>query len=258
MKEVNSWLKTLWRGARYYLDPLASPWSPVTRITRHRLEGYYTRCLSDRVLAESFARHYLKSCKLPERARILDHGCGRGRVVAMLSQLGHFVVGQEVTRHPWWQNLPHSPFVVCPSATNGFPYGEETFHLTVDFMVIGHIEGHSLPNLIGEIHRVLMPGGYWILLEANSKGWGAHVPRKHYGQLHDLEFVLNLTGQAGFECIGLDYEGFYSPFFPRLVNVFRKNLNPFFPLVIEDHDSAIARLVQPEKRGLWYLVLKKR
>ena len=250
-------LNVLGRAARYYFDPLASPWSPVTWITRRRLDAYYIRCLSDRALAESFAGHYLKNCKLPKRARVLDHGCGQGRVVAMLSQLGYVVVGQEVTKHSWWQNLPHSRFVVCPNDSNNFPYAEEMFHLTIDFEVIGHIEVHSLPDLIGEVHRVLIPDGYWVLLEANSKGWAAHLPRKHYGRLHDLEFVVSLAEQQGFECVTMDYEGFYSPLFPRLINVFRKNLNPFSPLVIEDYDSAIAKLIQPEKRGLWHLVLKK-
>lgn len=77
-------LRNYWNALKFYFDPLASPISPLAILGKARTEKYYERTLSDRTLAENWGRHYLQDLNLPDEAVVLDHGCGRGRNVALM------------------------------------------------------------------------------------------------------------------------------------------------------------------------------
>ena len=104
-----------------------------------------------------------------------------------------------------------------------------------------------------EVRRVLKPGGYWIVLEANEESYG----RKHFQQaLLSLPLMRSLAARAGFREIDLSYEGFYAPVFPLLINFLRKQCGPW-PMDVSDYDSWLARRSPPRKRGLWRLRLQR-
>ena len=244
-----------WRAA-HYLHPLKSPFSFLTHFAKRRVGTYYGRTLKDRDLAEEWADHYLKGLMLRPGAWILDHGCGRGRHVGLAAQLGYKVFSQDIIRDDWWRNLPDCGFQVVPPDVTRLPWRNQFFDLMLNFMVISFFSGERLEFLAREVDRVLKPGGYWIILEANSEGYGAHIPRKHYGRLHSLRDTIRVVTSAGFKIIDVSYEGFYAPVFPVFINFVRRVCAPW-PLDLADHHSWMAKLIKQQRRALWLLRLMK-
>jgi SAM-dependent methyltransferase len=236
------------------LNPLSNPLLPMRYLSKFRTEQYYQRTLSDQFLAEEWADHYLSGIDLPKDAVVLDHGCGRGRNVGLLNQIGYKVSGQDMIPSPWWERLPDSGFQVVPPNYERLPWKSSSYDLASDIGVIGYLPRENLGSFVKEVKRILKPGGYWLILEANDKGYSReHFPSKN---LLPLSLMRSLATQNGFREIDVSYEGFYAPFFPFAINFLRKQCGPW-PMNISDYDSWMAEQIPPEKRGLWLLRLRR-
>lgn len=240
------------RLAWHQFHPLKSRLSPLRWLSDLRVEQYYRRTLSDRPTAARWAAHYLRGLHLVPGAAVLDHGCGRGRHVALLQQLGFATAGQDSTRHPWWSRLPAAVLQSVPSDAPRLPWRDASFSAVLDFQVLGHFPEPSLAPFVAEVHRILKPGGYWLVLEANDGGGAARLPRRWYGRLHPLSSVRAVAEAAGFTIVDVGHEGFSSPLCPLLVNFIRKQLSPA-PYDMADFDSALAAAVPPGRRDAWLL-----
>lgn len=237
------------------LNPVASRLSPLKWLTDARVERYYRRIMVDQEVARLWSRHYLAGATLPHGARVLDHGCGRGRHVALLAQLGYEVFAQDVASHPGWPQLPGA-FQVVPPTAPGLPWTSATFDLVLGVMVIHHMDTEAIARFASEVHRVLAPGGTWLLLEANDESYGARLPRKLIGRLHALADVRRAAEQAGFVVRDVDYEGVYASVWPRFVNVMRKVVWPG-AFDVADYGSWLESTLEPRRRALWRLRLEK-
>ena len=244
------------RSIRYRLDPFASPYSPFAALTHRRTEGYYRRALIDDRPARAWAAHYLRSIDLPERAVVLDHGCGRGRVCAFLARLGHRVVGQDVASHPWWRRLGDVGFAVVPGDDVALPWRDGSLDLVVNSMVIGHLPPADLARHAREVYRCLKPRGSWVIAEANSLGFGTGLTRRFYGRLHALADVRRVARDAGHAEVDQWFEGVRSPVAPRLVAFLRAQLS-WKGYDIVDHGSWLERVLPPVRRAMWVLVLRR-
>lgn len=106
-----------------------------------------------------YATRFAESC--PD-ARILDYGCGAGRLVNVGRSTGLQVVGADVfyagsnTRVEVEQAglLNLSIFEI---QSGRLPFPDESFHLVVNNQVMEHVD--DLDSVLSEIHRVLKPGG---------------------------------------------------------------------------------------------------
>ena len=237
-------------------NPLVSRLSPLRYFSDWRVEGYYRRTVSDSGVAQRWSDHYLAALALPRGAAVLDHGCGRGRNVGMLTQLGFRVGAQDLQPSAWWKRLGGCTFQAVPAAVPRLPWTDGAFQAVLDVEVIHHLDESQLHNHAAEVFRVLAPGGAWILLEANSDSYGARLPLKYCGRLHSLEHVRRLAAEVGFNELDRSFEGLYTPVLPNLVNFVRKQLWPG-PLMIEDFDSRLAAMVPAHRRALWLLRLQK-
>lgn len=246
-------MRTTWALMRDQCNPLGSRLSPLRYFSDWRTEQYYRRTLTDRALAEAWAAHYLRGLMLPPASRVIDHGCGRGRHTAMLTQLGHRVTGVDCTRHPWWSRIKAQFHVV--EAPNFFPHGAWKCDLALDVGVVSHFTVDALGQLAQEIHRLLRADGTWIIIEANDESPGAFLPRRHYGRLHSLATMRQIAKDAGFTEIDYWYEGVYAPLVPRFVNFVRKQLWPA-PMTIDDYGTWLERQLNPRKRARWVLRLR--
>ena len=234
------------------LDPLSNPLLPMRYWTQFRVEQYYKRVLNDITLAKKWSDHYLSKLNLPKDATILDHGCGRGRHVALLNQLGFRSVGQDMSKNTWWQKLTKNGFQVTPPNSTHLPWKSSSFDLVNDVQVIHYLLPEALENFIKEVKRVLKPGGHWILLDANDNSYGGR--HFQHERLLPLHVVRSLVTQNGFKEVDQSYEGFYASVFPYVINFLRKQCGPW-PMDVSDYDSWIAQNIQPKKRGLWLLRL---
>ncbi len=233
------------------LDPLSNPYSPFVVWTRWRAERFYQRTLKDENLAMEWADHYLGTLDMPENARVLDHGCGRGRNIALLSQLGYETYGQDISYNEWWHHTG-GRFQVVPVDAPYLPWGDESFDLVMDFQVIGHFPREALQNYFAQAYRVLKPGGYLLILEANSDGYGTSFTKRYYGRMYSVHEVEEMLHESGFTLQGRSYEGFRAPLTPRLVDFIRKNCSPG-QFDISDYNSWLSFKIQEKKRALWFL-----
>lgn len=245
--------KNKWVFLKRALNPLSNPLLPFRYWSNFRNEQFYNRTLSDQKLAEKWGSHYLSRIKLPENATVLDHGCGRGRNVGLLNQLGYQVVGQDMIENIWWEKLPNTGFQVLPPDCNVLPWKNSSFDLVTGIGVVGCLNRGTLDSFAKEIKRVLKPGGFWLILEANDKSFGY----KHFQNesLLPLDLMRSLATKNGFKEIDTSYEGFYASHFPLFINFLRKQCGPW-PFDISDYNSWIAKQIPPEKRGIWVMRLK--
>jgi SAM-dependent methyltransferase len=138
---------------------------------------------------------------LPERTglRILDLGCGPGRDLATLRDLGHAPVGLDgcaafvemARRHSGCQVLEQSFFELAlpPPGFDGVFANASLFH----------VPRATLPHVLGELFAALLPGG--VLFCSNPRampleheGWQA----ERYGTYLNLESWSRLFEGAGF------------------------------------------------------------
>lgn len=246
----------VWNKAKNQLNPIASRFSPLRLLSDLRVEAYYKRTLTEDIMAEGWGNHYLRGLALKKGDVLLDHGCGRGRNVALATQMGYSVVGQDTKPNPWWLKLSTSGFQTVPSICTKLPWASKSFSAVINFQVIHYLTDEQLKTHVQEVFRVLKPGGYWLLLEANDKSYGAYLPKQLIGQLYPLHYMQQLSRDSGFEEIDYSYEGFYAPIFPRFVNFIRKQCS-LKSFDVADYSSWIESLTPPERRACWLLRLHK-
>jgi len=135
---------------------------------------------------------------------ILDFGCGPGRDLKALADLGHAAVGLE--------GAPR--FAAMARAHSGCEVWEQDF-LRLDLpqgrfdgvfanAALFHVPGAELPRVLRELHAALKPGGVLFSSNphgANEEGWN----RGRYGAYHDLESWRRYLQDAGFAELGHYY-----------------------------------------------------
>jgi SAM-dependent methyltransferase len=219
---------------------------------RGRLLGYYQRTLHHRPMAEAFHTRYLSALNIPTDARILDHGCGHGRVVGMLRQLGYAAQGQDVIRHSWWNQFG-CRVVACPAGQDP-GWQPASIDLVINQYVLHYLTPTLLTQHVANVARWLKPNGYWLIIEANAQAYGRRA--FEYPEMHERYHVVeeargdNLRYDHGW------YEGFSSPFNPWLVNALR-NQFALWPFWTETSDR-LDRFIPANRRATWVAVLQKR
>jgi len=148
---------------------------------------------------------------LPRQAAILDIGAYASEVPLSLARLGFSNVAA-VDLNPGLRQMPHQDkiryevgdFMACPFAAG-------TFDAVTATSVIEH--GYDPVRLLGEISRVLRPGGYFL---ASMDYWPEKIDthdQKIFGMswmIFSKDDILDLVAQARnfglFPCGELDYE----------------------------------------------------
>ena len=124
----------------------------------------------DRVANEKRFSHPLKLDSLrrysKQQARILDYGCGYGRILAELSQAGfQNLVGVDSSRAMLARARVAMPRpVLVRNDGHGLPFTDDCFEVVLLFAVLTCIpDGDKQKSLLAEIKRVLRPGGLLYL-----------------------------------------------------------------------------------------------
>ncbi len=128
--------------------------------------------------------------------QVLDIGTGRGRWSRRFAAAGACVVALDVShdalmaqRHPRWERIV--------GAAQNLPFGSQQFDVVCSVTVIQHIPHHDQETALGEIARVLRPGGQCLLFEfvGSDEHAPLHMmPRSDEGWMHLAEAMgLRLT-----------------------------------------------------------------
>ncbi len=120
-------------------------------------------------------RHALVLAAVPCGATILDVGCGTGRWLRRYSAIGFQSTGIDAT--PAMLRIARQNGTAAPliaAVARHLPFADATFDCVSDITVVQHISPAFQPEAIGEMLRVLKPGGRLILMEL-IRGSGAHI-----------------------------------------------------------------------------------
>lgn len=228
---------------------------PFRYIANYLTEKYYRLILEDDEYAKKWQKHYLADLNIHESDEILDLNCGRGRISAICQKLGYRAYAQDITAHMWWKKLTTVNFQVTPPNPSRLPWRDESFTAVFNVQVINYFDSDYLVNYIKEIHRVLKPGGYLIMLEPNAMGNGQHVFNRHYGQIHTVSHITDICKMAGFNQISLSYEGYYARIAPMFINLLRQFTRSKKDLF--DYGSVIEAKTPLTQRALFLMKLQK-
>lgn len=114
---------------------------------------------------------------LPNHARVLELGCGNGRIFAALLQNGWDAVALDFSR-----TAVKTARSSCPTRQNGdavladarsLPFHPGTFDAIFARHIIGHMNGPDRVHIAREISRLLKPGGIILFSEFSREDFRA-------------------------------------------------------------------------------------
>lgn len=143
---------------------------------------------------------------VPRGARILDVGCGTGRWLRRYGAIGYQPAGVDAT--PAMLEIARQHGTASPliaGEAHRLPFADAVFDCVSDITVVQHIPPTLQPDAIGEMLRVLQPGGKLILMEL-IRGEGTHIfPRAPQDWIQQATARgARLTGWFGQEFFLLD------------------------------------------------------
>ncbi len=165
---------------------------------------------------EEFLEHFRRLAGLEAHDRVLDIGCGIGRMARVLARVlsppgsydGFDVVPQAVdwcrshytnTAAPFRfalvdvRNATYNPDGATSPDRFRFPYSDDSFDLAIAVSVFTHLTTDAADRYLAEAARVLAPGGRllstWFLLNGRDRSWPAFDFRHSVGDA----FVVDLS-----------------------------------------------------------------
>jgi SAM-dependent methyltransferase len=117
---------------------------------------------------------------------ILDLGCGPGRDLKVLSDLGHVAIGLEGAARFAAMARNHSGCEVWEQDFLELNLPESRFDGVFANAALFHVPSQALPRVLGELLASLKPGG--VLFSSNPRGQNQEGWNDgRYGVYHDLE-----------------------------------------------------------------------
>ena len=132
----------------------------------------------DRLQRRSWHRAVV-SCGIHRGSRVLDVGCGTGRWLRRYSAMGLSAVGVDATPEMLARAAEMgtaSELILAPA--QHLPFENGCFDFVSAVTVVQHVSPSDQPKIIGEMARILRPGGRLLLIEL-IRGSGPHIfPRR--------------------------------------------------------------------------------
>jgi SAM-dependent methyltransferase len=144
-----------------------------------------------------------KAKALGSDASVLDIGCGRGEWLELLGQRGYAVRGVDLNEETVLRCREQGMDVVLEEGTRYMrTQPAETYAAVTSFHVVEHLPFARLVEFLGEIHRVLRPGGIMIVETPNPENILVGACTFHLDPTHGAPIppaLLQFTAeQAGF------------------------------------------------------------
>ena len=170
-----------------------------------------------------------------KEVRLLDIGAGTGIIMKVLKKFGK-VCGMELSleaiRFLKRRNLD---LIVRSDANDALPFRNEAFTVITCLDVLEHLDKDV--DLIQEIFRVCMPGGYVLLtVPAFQAFWSAHDKVLHHRRRYTKARLLAILRQTNFRVLKLSY---YNVLMSIPILVIRKIKSSWIPQQESQSDFSI-------------------
>lgn len=157
----------------------------------------------DRAMISAFGQEAAESGS----HRVLDAGCGTGRMLAVLKEMGLHPVGVDLSPGMVEQARRRQPEAELRVADLGaLPYADGAFGGVLAWYCLIHHEVLEMQDALAELARVTAPGG--VLLTAFHLGSGSVETPHAYGtnrtvtkHLRGLEEIADLLSRTGWEML---------------------------------------------------------
>jgi len=129
--------------------------------------------------------------------RILDLGCGPGRDLKAIADLGHVAIGLEGASRLAEMARAYSGSEVWQQDLLKLELPAQVFDGVFANATLFHVPGQELPRVLRELRATLKPRGVLFTSNPrgdNEEGWS----RGRYGAFHDLEAWRRYLSAAGF------------------------------------------------------------
>lgn len=135
------------------------PWYPDEQVVRF-LARYIVRRMG-------FASSEVKFVEGDKPARGLDLGCGKGRHVVLMSELGIEAWGSDISQLGLdftrdWLKSKNLEGTLDLASVDKQPYEDEFFDFVICHGVLDHCLAGPRMGSINEVNRILKPGGYYF------------------------------------------------------------------------------------------------
>jgi 2-polyprenyl-3-methyl-5-hydroxy-6-metoxy-1,4-benzoquinol methylase len=125
------------------------------------------------MVGPSLVAAILSRAKPPPGGKVLDLGCGRGHLLRLLARRGFDIAGAdsspESVRAAQAALSPADPGRIRVGTLDAIPFDAGSFDLVVLIETIEHLRDDDLPQVIGEIRRVLKPDGALFITTPNAE-----------------------------------------------------------------------------------------
>jgi len=150
------------------------------------------------VARRTIIKTILSTCVvLPEKAQILEAGCGTGGNLSMLTDFGEVSAFEPDTEARKFAGLKGNHNIQAGYLPDKIPFGMGRFDLVTAFDVLEHLEDDKTCLLALGDH--VRPGGWMVLtVPAFQFLWSKHDELHHHKKRYSKRKLLNVTQAAGF------------------------------------------------------------
>ncbi len=195
---------------------------------------------------------------LSKGSRVLDLGCGMGLMSVLMSRLEHEVTGIDIDignsgnysgapgsqGHPWgsrraeidnpglirdcWDTLgPLYDISFVPFDGRKIPFDDGSFDAVIMHAVFEHLPVEEIPAVLGEVHRVCAPGGFFFVFRTPREGSYIEGLSRRLGlaaheKLYREEEVESLASTAGFHLARRNVTDVLPAFPPHGLSLYNK------------------------------------
>lgn len=144
----------------------------------------------------------LAEAQMPHPAKILDVGCGTGRLLRSASQRFPGARLDGVDAAPQMVEVarrllpPDAPIQIQEATAEALPFGDGQFDLVLSTMTFHHWADQK--KGVNEVARVLAPNGRWLLADFIGRGfvrWVIQLRKLH--RFYDRERLDSFLAEAG-------------------------------------------------------------
>jgi SAM-dependent methyltransferase len=145
-------------------------------------------------------------------ARVLEIGCGMGELLLGLSRAGYRCDGIDVSevrirRLQAWQS-PHLQFRVVEGTT--LPFDPATFDVAISMQLFEHLHPDDAGLHLQEVHRVLRPGGRYLMETPNRlvgpgdvSRFFTETPQGFHLREYSIAEIVKLLLATGFSSVAV-------------------------------------------------------